>query len=818
MLLVVMRKVTRKKRIFASVLRVDVIMEELLSQLNDSQKAAVLYNDGPSLVVAGAGSGKTRVLTYKIAGLLKGGYDPERILALTFTNKAADEMKVRIDDLVYAGVSRRLWMGTFHSVFARILRQQAEKIGYKPNFSIYDTSDSKSLVKNIVKEMCLDEKKYTTKAVLSRISQLKNSLITPDVYSKRDDLQKNDAYAKIPRLSDIYSAYSARCYKASAMDFDDILLYINILFRDFPEVLEQYQDWFDFVLVDEYQDTNFAQHLVVKKLAARHHHVCVVGDDAQSIYSFRGANIENILKFKETYPECKVFKLERNYRSTQNIVKVANSLIEKNKRQLPKNVYSEQQEGDKVKVISSYSDIDEANLVVAQISRFSSTGKYGFKDMAVLYRTNSQSRVFEEALRKRSIPYVIHGGHSFYQRKEIKDVLAYFRLILNKDDEEAFRRVVNYPARGIGDTTMAKIADTALRQGISFWDVISDPLQYNLPVNAGTAAKLAKFRGLIDSLSEAVYSTDAYEFAKRVMIDVGIRQDLESDNSTESLSKLENLDELLNSIHEFCDSRREEQGVDVSTISDFLQKVSLMSDIDEDKENGNDNVTLMTIHSAKGLEFKNVFVVGLEEELFPSSMSLISEDGVEEERRLFYVAITRAEDHCVISFAKNRFRNGVTNMTLPSRFLKDIDADLLDMPSDLLARPKATFTPFDDDYDGPSSFGGGRYGYSNSNYGFSKRTTDSSSQRSSSYAAPRNLKRLPSTPQPANVSSSPEHVPASLPGGLEVGCWVEHEKFGRGTINQIETIGGDTKLTINFQNEGEKKILLKYARLKNLGK
>lgn len=794
-------------------------MEEILSQLNDSQKAAVLFNDGPSLVVAGAGSGKTRVLTYKIAGLLKNGYDPERILALTFTNKAADEMKVRIDDLVGAGVSRRLWMGTFHSIFARILRQQAEKIGYKSNFSIYDTSDSKSLIKNIVKEMGLDEKKYTPKAVLSRISQLKNSLITPDVYCKRDDLQKNDAYAKIPRLSDIYSAYFARCYKASAMDFDDILLYINILFRDFPEVLEQYQDWFQFVLVDEYQDTNFAQHLVVKKLAAHHHHVCVVGDDAQSIYSFRGANIENILKFKETYPECRVFKLERNYRSTQNIVKVANSLILKNKKQLQKNVYSEQQEGDKVKVVSSYSDIDEANLVVSQISRLTSSGKYGYKDMAVLYRTNSQSRVFEEALRKRSIPYVIHGGHSFYQRKEIKDVLAYFRLILNQDDEEAFRRVINYPARGIGDTTMAKVSETALRQGVSFWDVISDPLQYNLPVNAGTASKLAKFREMVASLSEVVDSTDAYEFAKRVMVDVGIRHDLESDNSTESLSKLENLDELLNSIHEFCDSRREEQGVDMSTISDFLQKVSLMSDIDEDSENENDNVTLMTIHSAKGLEFKNVFVVGLEEELFPSSMSLMSEDGVEEERRLFYVAITRAEDHCVISFAKSRFRNGVSNMTLPSRFLKDIDADLLDMPSDLLSRPKPRFAPFDDeeDFSGPTSFGGGRYGYSNSSREYSRREPDFTAHRSSSYVAPRNLKPLPKSSQSANMSTS-DNVSSALPGGLEVGCWVEHEKFGRGTINQIEKIGGDTKLTINFQNEGEKKILLKYARLKNLGK
>ena len=793
-------------------------MEEFLSQLNDNQKDAVLYNDGPSLVVAGAGSGKTRVLTYKLAGLLKSGYEPNRILALTFTNKAADEMKSRIDSIVGEGVSRRLWMGTFHSIFARILRQQAEKIGYKPSFTIYDTADSKSLVKNIVKEMGLDEKKYTPKAVLSRISQLKNSLVTPDVYRNHTDWQKNDAYAKIPRLSEIYSLYFARCYKASAMDFDDILLYTNILFRDFPEVLEQYQEIFQFILVDEYQDTNFAQHLVVKKLADKHHHVCVVGDDAQSIYSFRGANIDNILNFRNVFSDCKVFKLERNYRSTPNIVKVANSLIAKNKKQLQKNVYSELKEGSKVKVVCTYSDLDEAASVASQISSFVSSKKYAYKDMAVLYRTNSQSRVFEEALRKRSIPYVIHGGHSFYQRKEIKDVLSYFRLVLNHDDEEAFRRVINYPARGIGDTTMAKISETALRLGFSYWEVIADPLGCNLPVNAGTATKLANFRTLIQGLGEDMEATDAYSFTKKVLVDTGIRASLEADKTTEGIGKLENLDELLNSIHEFCESSMEETG-ETATISDFLQKVSLMSDIDDGGVDVEDKVTLMTVHAAKGLEFKNVFVVGLEEELFPSDMSLKSEDGVEEERRLFYVAITRAEENCIISYAKSRFRNGVTNGTLPSRFLKDIDEDLLDCPEGFHSRPESRgrYSVWDDEEDFSFSNRGGRSSFSKP-WRDSYRPDPEPMPRSTTYVAPRNLKPLASVTTPVGNVSDSQPKTLTKVGDIEVGNWVEHERFGRGIVLSIEGVGGDTKLTINFQNEGERKILLKYVRLKNLGK
>lgn len=788
-------------------------MEEILSQLNNNQRDAVSYNDGPSLVVAGAGSGKTRVLTYKIACLLKSGYQPSRILALTFTNKAANEMKTRIDAIVGAGVSRSLWMGTFHSVFAKILRQQSEKIGYKPNFSIYDTSDSKSLIKNIIKEMGLDEKNYTPKKVLSRISQLKNSLITPDSYNRDARLHTEDVYQKIPRLPDIYSAYFARCYKATAMDFDDILLYINILFRDFPEVLEMYQDWFDYILVDEYQDTNFAQHLVVKKLAAKHHKVCVVGDDAQSIYSFRGANVDNIINFKSVYPECKIFKLERNYRSTPNIVNVANSLIEKNKKQLKKKVYSEEKEGSKVKVLSSYSDIDEANIVAKQIKMMRAK-KYQYQDFAILYRTNSQSRVFEDTFRKLSIPYVIHGGRSFYDRKEIKDVLAYFRLILNHADEEAFRRIVNYPARGIGETTLGKVSETALRQGVSYWDVISDPLQYNLPVNAGTANKLAKFRNIIHSLTESVEISDAYEFAKRVIIDSGIRLDLEMDRSVEGMSKLENIDELLNGIHEFCENQREETGESAVNISEFMQMVSLMSDNEDDDDENSDKVTLMTVHSAKGLEFKNVFVVGLEEELFPSSMSLISEDGIEEERRLLYVAITRAEENCCMSYAQSRFKNGTTNPALPSRFLKDIDADLLELPYDFSTRPKSSRATWDEDF--PASFGGGR-GFRPERRSWKEMQAEEEViSQPTPFVAPRKLKPIEKSSSSGQTSTPA--TPVTSAGGFEVGCWVEHEKFGRGTILQIESVGSDTKLTINFQNEGERKILLKYARLKNLGK
>lgn len=791
-------------------------MEEILSQLNDNQKDAVLYNDGPSLVVAGAGSGKTRVLTYKIAGLLKSGYEPNRILALTFTNKAADEMKSRIDSIVGEGVSRRLWMGTFHSIFARILRQQAEKLGFKPRFIIYDTADSQDLVKNIVKEMGLDEKKYTPKAVLSRISQLKNSLVTPDVYRNHTDWQENDAYAKIPRLSEIYSMYFARCYKAGAMDFDDILLYTNILFRDFPEVLAQYQELFQFILVDEYQDTNFAQHLVVKKLADKHHHVCVVGDDAQSIYSFRGANIDNILNFRNVFSDCKVFKLERNYRSTPNIVKVANSLIAKNKKQLQKNVYSEQKEGSKVRVVCTYSDLDEAASVASQISSFVSSRKYAYKDMAVLSRTTTQLRVFEEVLRKRAIPYMIRGVHSFYQRKEIKDVLSYFRFVLNHNDEVAFRRVINYPARGIGDTTMAKIKETALRLGISYWKVIADPLGCNLPVNAGTATKLANFRSLIQGLSEDVANLDAYSFEERVMSESGIREDL--NKSEEGINKLEYLDELRYSIQEFCKSYREETGQD-ATISDYLQSISLMSDIDEGEGDEANQVTLMTVHAAKGLEFKNVFVVGVEEELFPTKKASLSDEGIEEERRLFYVAITRAEENCIISYAKSRFRNGVTNNTLPSRFLKDIDESLLDCPAGFLNRSESRgrYSMWDDEDDFAFSTRAGSSSFSKP-WRKTYQPDPEPMPRSTTYVAPRNLKPLPRVS--AEVVASSVSVPEPMPNmdGIEVGCWVEHERFGRGTVLEIENVGGDVKFTINFQNLGEKKILQKYAHLKNLGK
>lgn len=792
-------------------------MDEMLNHLDEDQRTAVLYNDGPSLVVAGAGSGKTRVLTYKIAWLLKNGYDSSRILALTFTNKAANEMKSRIEGIVGAEISRSLWMGTFHSIFVRILRAHALKIGYNSNFSIFDTSDSRSLLKDIVKELNLDEKEYDPKKVLSRISNLKNNLITPDVYCRQLKSGINDDSAKT--LLKIYYQYFVRCYKENAMDFDDILLYTNILFRDFPEVLEQYQELFQFILVDEYQDTNIAQHRVVKELADKHHRVCVVGDDAQSIYSFRGANIDNILKFKEVYPECKVFKLERNYRSTSNIVQVANNLIEKNQRQLPKHIYSKQSEGSRVKLLSSSSYREEAELIVSQIKRFISSGLYQYRDMGILYRTNSQFRVFEDILRNNSVPFVVYGGQSFYQRKEIKDIIGYFRLILNNADSEAFKRVVNYPARGIGETTLAKIKDVSLNQEVSLWEVASDPLRYNLSVNSGTANKLVNFCGMITSLAKVANEEWAYDFALRLIEETKINDDLKGDLSEEGIKKIESLTELLNSIREYCDDYKNMSDEGIFTIYDFLGKVSLMSDNDEGQQDKENRAALMTIHAAKGLEFKNVFIVGVEEEVFPSRMSMTSEDDIEEERRLFYVAITRAEENCFISYAKSRFWNGTNKEMLPSRFIKDIDSDLLDCPKNTVSRFSVgnnRYSWCDENHD-YSANRGGRSSYSKP-WKESFRPDPEPMPRSTTYVAPRNLKPLPKVS--AEVFAPSVSVPEPMPNtdGIEVGCWVEHERFGRGTVLEIENVGGDVKFTINFQNLGEKKILQKYAHLKNLGK
>ncbi|MCB9018603.1 MAG: UvrD-helicase domain-containing protein [Prevotellaceae bacterium] len=787
-------------------------MEEYLSLLNDSQRQAVIYNEGPSLVIAGAGSGKTRVLTYKIAGLLQQGYSPSSILALTFTNKAAKEMKERIAGIVGAETANRLWMGTFHSIFYRILRMESDKIGFPDNFTIYDSADSKNLLKTIIKGMKLDEKTYNPNKVHARISQLKNNLVTPQSYMSRNDLHEADMHARMPLIKDIYTTYTNRCLKAGAMDFDDLLLYTNILFRDNPGVLFKYQNWFKFILVDEYQDTNFAQHLIIKKLADRHHKVCVVGDDAQSIYSFRGANIENILKFRENYPECKLFKLEQNYRSTQSIVNAANSLIDKNKEQIKKNVFSENSEGNPIKVISSYSDTEESNIVANAILAMHKAENFDFKDFAILYRTNAQSRVLEEAMRKKGVPYKIYGGLSFYQRKEIKDVLAYFKLTINHADEESFKRVINYPARGIGETTVNKIAECAVTSGSTYWDVISDPLKYNLPVNAGTALKLGNFRGLIDAFAAEANTKDAYDMADLIIKRTGILSELFQDRTPENMTRQQNIEELLKSIHEFCETKEEEEGEEMTLLNDFLQEISLMTDQDNNKNENLDMITMMTVHASKGLEFKNVFIVGMEEELFPSNMSTGSEQGIEEERRLFYVAITRAEKNCFITYAKSRFRNGSSAFCNPSRFLKDIDPALLDLPDDYkmthgrVSRQEAVASQFDSfrrqeatgynlkikrEKENPDRFKANAPKF---NFGLSDRM--------------KSVERT--TANPNSISS----FRTQNNGDIQVGAFVEHEKFGIGKVTALEGLEGSTKATIQFKNSGEKKILLKYAKLK----
>ena len=656
-------------------------MEEYLDQLNESQREAVKYNEGPSLVIAGAGSGKTRVLTYKIAYLVHLGLAPQSILALTFTNKAAREMKERIAKITGDQTARRLWMGTFHSIFSRILRYEAEHIGYPSNFTIYDASDSKSLLKAIIKEMQLDDKVYRIGMIQSRISNAKNALVTWKAYEQSKELMQHDIDSKVPLLREIYKRYQNRCQQAGAMDFDDLLLQTNILFRDHPQVLEKYRSFFQFVLVDEYQDTNFAQHLIVQKLCEQHRRICVVGDDAQSIYSFRGANIDNILQFKNQYPGCRIFKLERNYRSTQNIVNAANSLIHKNKEQIFKNVYSEKEQGSKVRVSSSYSDYEEGYAVAAMINEMRMRKDYDYSEFAILYRTNAQSRILEEALRKRGIPYKIYGGLSFYQRKEVKDVISYLRLIVNPHDEEAFKRVINYPSRGIGDTTVNKVISAATENNVSLWTVLNAPIDYALPINSGTAKKLSDFREMIERFIQENARLSAEEMAAMVVKESGIVSTLFQDRSVEGISKQENLQELLKGIAEFCELRREE-GVEQVSLADFLSEISLLTDQDNDKDEQANKVTMMTVHAAKGLEFRNVFVVGLEEELFPSSMSKDNPRAVEEERRLFYVAITRAEENCVLTYAKSRFRNGQSAMCSPSRFLKDIDVQFLELPAD----------------------------------------------------------------------------------------------------------------------------------------
>ncbi|WP_301035217.1 ATP-dependent helicase, partial [Parabacteroides goldsteinii] len=778
-------------------------MEEYLNKLNESQREAVEYNEGPSLVIAGAGSGKTRVLTYKIAYLVHLGVVPQSILALTFTNKAAREMQERIAAITGDQTARRLWMGTFHSIFSRILRYEAEHIGYPSNFTIYDTTDSKSLLKAIIKEMQLDDKVYRLGMVQSRISNAKNALVTWKAYEQSKELMQHDIDSKVPLLREIYKRYQNRCQQAGAMDFDDLLLQTNILFRDHPQVLEKYRSFFQFVLVDEYQDTNFAQHLIVQRLCEQHRRICVVGDDAQSIYSFRGANIDNILQFKNQYPGCRIFKLERNYRSTQNIVNAANSLIHKNKEQIHKNVYSEKEEGSKVRISASYSDYEEGYAVASAINELRLRKDYDYADFAILYRTNAQSRILEEALRKRGIPYKIYGGLSFYQRKEIKDIISYLRLIVNPHDEEAFKRVINYPSRGIGDTTVNKVIKAATENNVSLWTVLNAPIDYALPINSGTAKKLTDFREMIERFIEQNTRLSAEEMAAIVVKESGIVSSLFQDRSVEGISKQENLQELLKGIAEFCELRREE-GVEQVSLADFLSEVSLLTDQDNDKDEQANKVTMMTVHAAKGLEFKNVFVVGLEEELFPSSMSKDNPRAVEEERRLFYVAITRAEENCVLTYAKSRFRNGQSAMCSPSRFLKDIDVRLLAVPGDssadtfAAARERFQRPAFTSPFQQPRAV--------------EKEEPSFISPVAQAQQRQRLTKVETTTSTPASSSA-----PASDLSGLRVGAKVRHDRFGEGEVIAIEGDGGNAKATVAFTHFGQKQLLLKFARLTIIG-
>ena len=797
-------------------------MTNYLDELNESQRAAVLYNDGPSLVIAGAGSGKTRVLTYKIAYLLDNGYEPWSILALTFTNKAAQEMKERIARAVGTEKAKYLWMGTFHSVFARILRTEADALGYSSNFTIYDSSDSKSLIKSLLKELNLDEKVYKPGLIQSRISNAKNHLVSAQAYAASGEFFRSDSEAKIPAMRDIYIRYCERCKQSDAMDFDDLLVNTYLLFKNNPDICDKYAERFRYVLVDEYQDTNFAQHSIVLQLTSKYQRVCVVGDDAQSIYSFRGANIDNILKFTRLYNDARLFKLEQNYRSTQLIVKAANSLIEKNREQIRKEVFSENSVGEPIAVTSAYSDVEEGEIVANKITSMHVKNGQPYSDFAILYRTNAQSRIFEEALRKRAVAYRIYGGLSFYQRKEIKDVIAYFRLAVNPHDGEALKRVINYPARGIGDTTLNKIIATAAQEGVSLWTVISSPLDYGLNINKGTHAKLQGFRDIIAGFVSRVDTTNAYDLGKEIVGASGIMADIIQDTSPEGMSRRENIDELVNGMYDFCDIRRQE-GNERMFLTDYLSEVSLLTDQDGEKDDSVPKVTLMTIHSAKGLEFRNVFIVGMEENLFPGPMSSDSPRALEEERRLFYVAITRAEENCFISYAKNRYKYGKPEFCNPSRFLKDINPAFLKMPADsgfAAVRSNEGYTKrnYERNYEsgygrnyertdsyrsnGPSMFDGGEI--------------PQEPVRFVKPVPPRNLKRIVPASSASSISQGVSLGKADT-HGVEVGRLIEHERFGRGEVVRLEGSGDNCKATVRFENAGDKQLLLKFARFKIIG-
>ena len=806
---------------------------DILRDLNVSQRAAVEYCDGASLVIAGAGSGKTRVLTYKIAWLLEQGMKPWQILALTFTNKAAREMKDRIGRLVGEEQARYLQMGTFHSVFARILRAEADKIGFNPNFTIYDQTDARSLVKTIIKEMGLDDKVYKPSSVADRISMAKNHLLLPQAY-QQSSWAADDATQKRPQVANIYIRYAERCRQANAMDFDDLLVQTWVLFENHEEVRQKYVEKFHFVLVDEYQDTNYAQQSIVYQLTKERQKVCVVGDDAQSIYSFRGANIDNILNFRNLYQDAKLFKLEQNYRSTQLIVQAANSLIRRNERQIPKNVFSENEHGEKLQLKPAYSDREEALIVTQDIKRLKRQDHCDWSDFAILYRTNSQSRSFEEQMRKDGIPYRIYGGLSFYQRKEIKDVIAYFRLVANPDDEEAFKRIINYPARGIGDTTVGKIIQTAQQYGVSLWRVIKDPVLFPLDVSKGTMTKIQNFRQLIEGWISRLETEDAYTIGHDIIMQSGISKDIYSGRNPEDISRQENLEEFLGGMQDFVESRHEEDMGDEVYLTDFLQEVALLTDLDSDNGDENDKVVLMTIHAAKGLEFPTVFVVGLEENIFPSPMCTNSMRELEEERRLLYVAITRAEKHCILTCAQNRFRYGRMEYDTPSRFIHDIDPELLEMHSeaggaDGFGAPQRKAY---NRYDGGAYGTGTTGGYSRSSRYESEQPEWMQNPRpvASQFkadpkpraVAPRkaekpvdpfgaNFKRVYNAVAPRPMASAPST------SDLHEGARIEHQRFGIGTVVRIEGTGENTKATVEFTHAGTKQLLLKFAKFKILG-
>ena len=803
---------------------------DLLNDLNDAQRAAVEYIDGPSLVIAGAGSGKTRVLTYKIAYLLSQGMKPWSIMALTFTNKAAREMKERIGKLVGDDLAQHLYMGTFHSIFSRILRAEAEHIGFNNNFTIYDESDSRSLLKAIIKEMGLDDKTYKPAAVHARISMAKNNLVTAEAYDSDPAILEQNKRAKMPAIGKIYVAYVQRCRQANAMDFDDLLMLTFQLFRDHEEIRQKYAGRFDYILVDEYQDTNHVQMSIVMQLCKEKLRVCAVGDDSQSIYSFRGANIDNILNYQKQLPGTQLFKLEQNYRSTQTIVEAANSLIHHNRNQIQKEVFSKNDKGEKIQYKPAYSDKEEALIVAKNIQRIKRQDDCGYDQFAILYRTNAQSRSFEEEFRKQGIPYRIYGGLSFYQRKEIKDIIAYFRLVANPDDEEAFKRIINYPARGIGATTVMKIADCAHQNQVSFWEVIGNIEHYGLNVNKGAQTKLENFRLLISSFIDRSHTLDVYELGDAIIRESRISEDIMSGKNADDLARQENLEEFLSGMQTFVAGRQEEGRMDEAYLTDYLQDVALLTDADSEGEKDEPRVSLMTIHAAKGLEFATVFVVGLEENIFPSPLAAVSVRELEEERRLLYVAITRAEKHCILTNAKNRFRYGKMEFDNPSRFIDEIDASLIEGGEEA---PESSFGG------GRSSFGGygsssrygsdggygGRMPWDRDRSGYGRDYQNSKPVASQFMADPkpgfksvravnavhRIMGDTASSSSVALAGSSTSKA-SSAAGSLSEGCRIEHQRFGIGTVLKIEGTGENTKATVEFQNAGTKQLLLKFAK------